>query len=402
MAEFLKIWLDLTVMSKYLPLPILKHYFTIYDLNDFRAYRESLKYFNMPELESSEYRSAYHQFTDWLYGWSVSDVPENDSNTDIMRVPRDISMGNDKERQEATRLMKTFETLASISIRHLKVSYREIDSQMPRVGQGLDTYSNSRNEDIDDILNGEDVNKKEKIWNIHKNPESGEEVIIVNEDVAILANNDQGELFESEISLQHQEGFNIMSTPSTELPTIVEPPAALPEIPPVVSESEIIAIQKDAMFEPEETKRALQRDTNHVYDEVEKSAEYTLVTLSGIAAIITFSQLLNDKETFVKASMWAHEISQSFVSNSLKTVWDLLKKEIPQNVSLEAVRNPKELNNLMIILSNARNLDPDSPKFKNKRIPQKFACIDRFFNFMDIHIFPNFAQVHTAGIFPLN
>lgn len=143
--------------------------------------------------------------------------------------------------------------------------------------------------------------------------------------------------------------------------------------------------------------KALQRDVDHVYREVDRCTEYTLVAMSSIAAILSFAELLNDKETFAKASMWAHEMSQDFISNTLKTVWDLLNKEIPQKTSLAALRDPSELKELLVQLSVLRAVDGVAPKLRVRKLYQKFATIQEFFRLVDIHIFPNFAQVHSEG-----
>ena len=73
MGEFLKIWIDLNQMGKALPIGILQHHFASFDPSEVKCLQESIAHFHMKDLEASDYRSAYHQFSDWLYGWSVLD-----------------------------------------------------------------------------------------------------------------------------------------------------------------------------------------------------------------------------------------------------------------------------------------------------------------------------------------
>lgn len=128
MGEFLRLWGDLAVMSKHLPIGILQHRFAVEDPAATRALRDTIAHFYMLELEASEYRSAYHQFCDWLYGWSVNDGTETHVDGEFAtRVPREIIMSAEREKFDAQRLMKTFETLTSLSLRHLKKSYADIE-----------------------------------------------------------------------------------------------------------------------------------------------------------------------------------------------------------------------------------------------------------------------------------
>jgi hypothetical protein len=76
MAEVLKLLADLSQMGVYLKVQVLNHHFDSYDVFSSKELKESFNSFHMKELESSDYRSAYHQFQDWLYGWNVNDAGE--------------------------------------------------------------------------------------------------------------------------------------------------------------------------------------------------------------------------------------------------------------------------------------------------------------------------------------
>jgi hypothetical protein len=164
-------------------------------------------------------------------------------------------------------------------------------------------------------------------------------------------------------------------------------------------EETTIQLPADEAGKTDEPLLALQRDVNHVFREVDESTEYTLLTICSIAAVLAFAEFLGDKETFQKASIWAHELSKDFISNTLKTVWDLLNREIPQKNSLAALRNPTELKSLIQYLLALRSVNGVTPKLRMRKIPQKFATLHIFFTLVDIHIFPNFAPVHKDGMF---
>lgn len=153
-------------MSKHLPIGILQHYFTNYDPATSKCLRDTSLHFHMRELEATDYRSAYHQFSDWLYGWSVSDGADANFDKLNLRNPREINMEMDREKQEAQRLMKTFETLTSRSLRHLKVCYNDIEAEMPRLGQGLDTFTNNHPKETSSTgdLTAATANTIEKVW----------------------------------------------------------------------------------------------------------------------------------------------------------------------------------------------------------------------------------------------
>jgi hypothetical protein len=83
-------------------------------------------------LEASDYRSAYHQLCDWLYGWNVSDSSQFANNGEenlfrTKRAPRDINLDAEVELVECDRLLSTFVTLFQISRRQLIKQYSEIE-----------------------------------------------------------------------------------------------------------------------------------------------------------------------------------------------------------------------------------------------------------------------------------
>ena len=144
--------------------------------------------------------------------------------------------------------------------------------------------------------------------------------------------------------------------------------------------------------------KTLYIDINYMYRKLDQTVEYSLLAMCGIAGILAFSELLEDKEVFAKASAWAHELSHDFISNTLRAAWDLLNFEIPQSVTLASLRDPAQFKLLMqeVVLKRANN---NLPKLPIKKLQQKLATLHDIFCFADIHIFPNFAFVHKEGFY---
>jgi hypothetical protein len=143
--------------------------------------------------------------------------------------------------------------------------------------------------------------------------------------------------------------------------------------------------------------KALRRDIDHVFREIDHCCEYTLVAMSSIAAVLSFAELLGDKEAFTKSNLIAHEISQGFVSNTMKTIWDLLNRELPFQTTLAVLRDPIEFKALMQQMIALRAVDGVIPKLKIRKLHHKIATIHELFVLVDIHLFPNFANVHKEG-----
>ena len=114
--------------------------------------------------------------------------------------------------------------------------------------------------------------------------------------------------------------------------------------------------------------------------------------------VISFSELLNDKENYLKYCTFAHELSMDFVSNTLKAMWDLLNKELPGQVTLAELRNPNVLRLKVRKILELRKKDGKIPKFKIRKIHFKFALLHDMFTMMDIFIFPNFVACHKDGL----
>eukprot|EP00842_Homolaphlyctis_polyrhiza_P004484 jgi/Hompol1/5036/HPOL_004113-RA len=460
MSECLKLLYDLSQMAEPLNINILRHFFEQYDPSTSRPLRETILHFHMRELESSDYRSAYHQFCDWLYGWNVSDAAEyadvRGSVAEYLRsrrTPRDIDIKHDRERAESMRLMKTFETLCSLSRRHLKKFYIDIEAEMPRLGQGLETLATNthkqsvknRDEELDDGssigggpggsrrdsqsdapdddvervwatsgTSGTDaggvsqakmsspdnetgvdaaggssasgLNKKQRLRHgslVEAMPEGDEE----GSQTSLASDHENRESMEPRASTlgNGQQGFNFLNSSvtagSAQSGTIIEGPGGFSQ----------------AAENMDDSKRALQRDVNHIFAEVDRCTEYSLVCMSSVLVVLAFAEILDEKEVYNKFCNLAHELSMDFVSNTLKTTWDLLNKEIPTEVTLASLRDPYALRDVLKRLLELRTVNGRVPKYRMRKLFYKFAMLHDIFRATDIHIFPNFVAAHKEG-----
>jgi hypothetical protein len=431
-------------MANVLQITQLNHYYKKATPSNSKALQETMLHFQMRELEASDYRSAYHQFTDWLYGWSVSDGKEYNLNEVPGRPAREINMALDREKQDASRLMATFQTLTSVTLRHLKVGYAEIDRQFPHIGKGLETLGAAAQPDdsLFEDLTAKTANNIEKVWGdimmADDDPESklgpihleGSTQDEMTEFVHIKGTKVlKSDKFESGSEMNLVDAvtqnttlskagsaygsFSFLSS-DKKAASLQETEFQASEVPKIIEqgsdthqdnqESDLQnkrkeELVKDAKIEIEDPRKAIQRDVNQVFQSVNRCTEYTLVALSSIAAISSFAELLGDMTTFAKASLMAHQLSQDFISNTLKTVWDLLNIELPIEATLAALRNPDELKNLLQMLVALRSENGATSKFGIRKFYHKFAVVHEFLLLWDIHVFPNFANAHSEGNF---
>ena len=114
--------------------------------------------------------------------------------------------------------------------------------------------------------------------------------------------------------------------------------------------------------------------------------------------ILSIAELLKDRATFAKYSNYVHDLSMDFVSNTLKSVWDLLNKELPGQVTLADLRNPNALRLKIRKILELRRKDGKIPKFRIRKLHFKFALLHDMLTMMDIFILPNFVAAHKEGL----
>ncbi|KAJ3348592.1 hypothetical protein HDU83_001133 [Entophlyctis luteolus] len=488
---------ELEQVSESLNINILKHFYAKFKPRDSKNLASAIKTFHARgDMESADYRSAYHQLCDWFYGWDVSNNTigggsgyadaasaqggggaDPDEDAGLRRVPRDIKMGEPSERAECERIMRTFETLFALSRRMLKRFYLQIEEMTPRIGQGLGTISNQK-DNQDDF--GEA--RKEDVWKHESHGAGGGASAAVSRRGTTLAGRDglgeNGEVedefvgsFDNVHLKREADGMIVRkgdataggaadSKPDDSAPTAVaapegddgssrasspdsdKPAASATATPQPINgtvERGITPIQRDSQaafnhsVATPSTRRGLlqdgpteqdialtlQKDVSLVYTAVNKSLDYALVCASNILLVLAFAELLDMKDVFQKFNSFAHELSHEFVSNSLKTVWDLLHRELT-NVGLHELRDPTQLRVRLrevaelgklsasaaaaaAAMGGPRNGPVATPTVGNPRarlrtMHRKFELLHEILSWgVDIHLFPNFVAAHRDG-----
>ncbi|KAI9203365.1 uncharacterized protein BJ171DRAFT_562286 [Polychytrium aggregatum] len=488
---------DLMVLGHKLKVPFLQHLFRSFDPLSSSSLDTAIQYFHLRDLESADYRSAYHQLCDWFYGWNVSEEANSESNGilfgsgDLLsnnfaddgglgkgkkdaslrmkRMPRDIDMNDSTERAECERIIKTFETLLGLSRRALKKYYLDIEEEIPRVGSGLKTLTGNFALATDPTTPGsQDV---EKIWQ-RNNPSSDEG-----------ENDAEKTASDGEEGMMDQDGFDEVIKSTRKKGMVVRRTTKLESKPkerkvksPHRRDSDLDALQdpqlgKQAMMQPEEgriagsprvssgedhtrpstgrpittpgeakhssnegsaelfeqknisldtktggfslaskpglglmrkpdqedVKKAVQRDINHVYVEVDHSTDYTLLCITNVIVILGFAELLGDRDRYAKFSGLAQELCSDFVSNTLKTVWILLHRELPDGLTLAELHELSSLKNKIRAILELRAADGRVPRFRIRKLYKKFTLLHELFMGTDIHLFPNFLVAHKEG-----
>lgn len=119
----MKIIFELSVLTTEIKSNFLEQTFKNFDPSDSKCYHQVLTNFAIPHLEASDYRSAYNQICDWMYGWNVSDSSQFSSNEDPgqlqRRIPRSIDVTSEAEITEMKRILETFQTLIYFSQRQV-------------------------------------------------------------------------------------------------------------------------------------------------------------------------------------------------------------------------------------------------------------------------------------------
>lgn len=419
MSEVLRLVKDLEVMSNHLNIGILKHHYNSYSPATSRPLRESINHFYMKELEASDYRSAYHLFCDWLYGWNVTDSSDMVETSDYLkmdRTPRDIQMSMERERQDCARLMGTFETLTGLSRRQLKKLYAEVESEIPRLGQGIETLSVS--------MKQEEPQNNEKLWATEQKdtlqliPElTDEEQRELEDDFqeapAEIPDVTEATLNETSMTLSFiPRNRRDSSFGRSSIGGNVDHQTAMAEaarnqmerksvVGANVNRGSFSFIPGKGQEDGSSTSARtldMQRDIDHVYIQLDVIAEYTLISLLTISVVIACSELLGDKQQFTKACSLAHELSMDFISNTLKTNWILLNLEIPDQMSFSVLRETKRLGEALGTIIGLRNLPHGAPKLRMRKLHYKYATIHDLLRLVDVNLLPSFIPAHTEGV----
>ncbi|KAJ3146852.1 hypothetical protein HDU86_008348 [Geranomyces michiganensis] len=485
--ECLKLYHDLAILSERLPAPFLTHFFARFDPAKSKALASSTANFHLRDLESADYRSAYHMLCDWFYGWNVTDGSDSanaggnsggggggalgggaggggaDEHFTMRRVPREINVEEEGERVECDRICKTYETLFGLSRRVLKRYYMDIEELVPKIGErsggiGPDGRDGGRDE-------GEGMDDVDKVWQYkrHESMDGGEsgkggddfsrggstESLDKEMEVLLNASRFPGIVVKKKTASQRgldsrrpsayepsflgpsrraSEAFDfalseelpgpaskrrasVVLTAGVDAPFGVERNsvgAPDPELTELTEENGdgaaagAPAVRQGVLYEApgeEDLRRGIQSDINHIYVQLDRSTDYTLVCLSTAFCVLTFSQVLGNQELFLKYSAQAQELSMDFVSNTLKAVWDLLNKELGVDVALQDLRHPELLKiQLQKVVELRKTAAGKLPRYRWRKLYRKFQLLHELFTSVDAHLFPNFVVAHKEGV----
>lgn len=486
--ECLKILHELSLIAQRMETPSLKHFFKTFDPATNKNLALAITQFHLGDLESSDYRSAYHQLCDWFYGWNVTDATDYSRGNSAMehfkmkRVPREINLAEQGERIECERIIMTYEMLFILSRRALKRHYIELEELLPRIGKGLGTMTHSAQKETED--DGLDVDK-EDVWKQAKvdqsedvggeflgdhdnlddsierlNRRNGDGLVVrrgskvpkdkhkkqqrrskkkknsaaeaigeaygdfnehevegdefrngdendeqIGEDRDDESNTSLDSSF-SEIDEESPKSTAPEQEKETASPSPTDPSKKnmIGELPTqgyqFMKQGGLKQMTTNGLFREGPTefdlKRSLQKDINHIYAEIYKSFDFTMACISTTMLIMSFSEMLGDKETYKKCISQAHDLSDGFVSNTLKTIWDLLNKEL-QCVTLQDLRDPERFKNKINEVIALREVDGKTPQFKFRRLNKKFVLVHELFTAFDIFLFPNFVAAHREN-----
>ena len=84
--DMLKLIPELHALSGHVKINFLEHFFKNYNPTlpaNLKSLRASASHLNVAPFEASDYRTVYHEFCDWLYGWNVYDGVDLDNNKNI-------------------------------------------------------------------------------------------------------------------------------------------------------------------------------------------------------------------------------------------------------------------------------------------------------------------------------
>lgn len=158
----------------------------------------------------------------------------------------------------------------------------------------------------------------------------------------------------------------------------------------------------------DEANTLLRNDVNTVLNDIDKATDYTLLCMVNLCVILTFSEILKQKDVYTKNIMNAHKISADFISSTLKSVYDVLGKQLPASDAIQYIdirdltqlrTRFKDLTKIWSAQMAADINAADHPKktYKFLKISRKFEFLHALFAGMDIHIFPRFVDAHKGG-----
>jgi hypothetical protein len=504
--DSLKLLQELEIAETTLQTPFLTHLFRNFSpQSSFHVQQAIISIHPRERVDSYDFRPAYHQFSDWLFGWNVSELGANSEgdesrtsnaqtyqparggmagNTDVdapsnrlysvKRIPRTIDLGEPTERLECMRMLETFGTQYSMGMRHFRKICFEIEEKMVYIGKNI-----ARPTTIEDAKT--DRENEFAVWGA-TGPESGtsdiDKIDAVSLEFSDLLRNIDQALFEAtgnqdftdvkraasllqanwrvneplDTNEEEEDSENPRAS-SPQAPTEMRPLSqkrtsnrgrrnsssglnraqdidALEKIPRPPSRSDLrgrrgsdstaaseanstpgsragsrgnLALPSPKAppssstpnYQPseEELKRL---DIDAIFFDLSCSLDLLLACAVSCIVVITFAELINDRQLYTRYVSNTHDLSTMFVSTTLRTIWDLLKRALPDCVlgkDLGALR--EELQKLL----KTRTYKPGDKHFiALSKLPSKVAVFDCMLNGIDVFLFPTSVNAHREGV----
>ena len=366
--ECLKLLQDLQVLSGQFEISILNHLFRYFDITD-KNYQSVITHFHLLDYESAEFRSAYHNFCDWFYGWNIAEIDTTGKQTsadkDVLnevnvnfpdlamnRVARVINIDDEFERNEATKIVRTFMNLFNTNRRLLKKHELQLEEKLGSTKEVSDVSEHSGTDSGHDTDADEVEKSSSDTTPVRAQFESDED------------------MKEEPESVEQPEAFNTHA---------------------------ISLLRNDKVHS--------QAQITSIYNSLDHVVNYTLLCVSNCLMVLSFTELLREKDEFARFLSYSNEIATEFVSNPLRAFVEILNSELnaqPQKldaesstvtdkVTLDDVRDPL---NFKDILAQVNRLNGQKAKNRVKRLHQKLYLLHFLFSGVDVFVFPKSLKTH--------
>ena len=348
--ECLQIFNELKLLNKSKKISFLAYLFRHFDPDNSDIFKMILDNFHLKDFESTDYRSAYRQFCDWLYGWKVADTGKDIGGfgQQNSKHARPMDFTNEGERAECERIIGLFETLLQLCKRTLAKRYIDLEYITPRIGQGLKTLSSQAEPDASN-------NKKEKSStalpkiNEEKDPNRQSQIEI--------------EKRRSTVNREIEKRIALLRGPTAE--------------------------NKKRMERSDED---VHRDIDDVLVEFNKALDYSILSTTIICVIMSLAEVSERPAVFAKYMQAGQDFSSDLITYGFATAWQLLLRDTTSEWTFEEFRN---LNTFKT------KLDVSFRKSKERKLLDtlagKFEFLHNLMKAFDVHLFPQFVSAHTLG-----
>jgi hypothetical protein len=322
------------------------------------------------DLESTDYRSAYRQFCDWMYGWKVTDGSNKntfvETTAQLQKYVRNIDFNADMEKSEMDRLLNVFETLFLLARRTLGKKFLDIEFMVGRVGMGLKTLSNAGNANASGLP---PIPNSSTMGNV----------------------NSQQPLVEED---------ELAQLPSSFKQTNMLEPNRAPRFSIIVEKNASNFSRKMSMMRkplirqqlPKSVPKDNEADIEDMFIELNKTLDYAILCITILYIKLTLSELRDRHDIYTKNIQYANELFADFVTYFLSTLWQMLQKDTMLDIELQQFR---VLHILSLKLEESFAVSKDRKAIN--AVHTKLNFLNILFMVLDIHIFPPAIAAHSIG-----